>query len=373
MTISIYYYFVLFVLFISYINVKLSAGVLIFGVAFILSQLLPTGFDYQYYETDYLSGYFFELPPFFYTDGGLTAEPLYKIYSGLIRVLTQSSFQFFLSFNFLLCVLVYYVFFPFRRGDIFYFSLLYLTPVILPTIFYFSPRSSLSFFLVLASLYLLISSQLSKAVLCSFLGVMIHSQYIPFVFFLFFVYFLCGKGAEFNMRKSALTLIIVGGVFTISLFFLGSFISLISSALSFLPSGDVASTKLHYFTSSESGFRITSLLSIILFPILMYIYWKRRRLLVNKLNISRDFNERLCFFIMIPVVYGVSINIAFYDAPHLSGRLGRFSDYFLFFTLIPLSLRCVFSNRVVLLVLTIFVVSAPILYPTVYLIHKGLG
>ena len=372
MTISIYYYFVLFVLFVSYINVKLSVGIFVFGVAFILSQLLPTGFDYQYYEIDYLSGYFSELPPFFYTDGGLTAEPLYKVYSGLIRVLTQSSFQAFLSLNFLLCILVYYFFFPVRKGSVFYFSLLYLMPVILPTIFYFSPRSSLSFFLVLASLYLLISSKITKAMMCSFLGVMIHSQYIPFVAFLFFVYFVGGKYPERDMKKSTLLLIIIGVAFTISLFFLGSFISLISSALSFLPSGDVASTKLHYFASSDSGFRITSLLSVIIFPILMYIYRKRRHLLINKIKVSSEFNERLCFFIMIPVVYGVSINISFYDAPHLSGRLGRFSDYFLFFTLIPLSLRCIFSNRIVLLVLTIFVVSAPLLYPTVYLIHKGL-
>lgn len=63
-----------------------------------------------------------------------------------------------------------------------------------------------------------------------------------------------------------------------------SLINVLVSLLSFLPSAEVVTGKMHYFEEGESavGFRLTSVLSILIFP---YLSWslirrmKKRRLL----------------------------------------------------------------------------------------------
>jgi hypothetical protein len=69
------------------------------------------------------------------------------------------------------------------------------------------------------------------------------------------------------------------------------------------------------------------------------------------------------------VLFGFCVNLAFFDQPHISGRLSRFSDYYSLGIVLPVSLLLFFSWRVVVLTAIILIFSAPVLYSTVYAIH----
>lgn len=373
-TIEYYYLFIVMIGFISFLNVKLSYSLAVIIVPFFLLLLISTGFDYDHYKADYESGYFKFVSPFFFTSEGLTAEPLYKIYSAFVRVVTSLDFEFFLAINFILCISIFFSTSPFKNINakiINYLFFLYLLPVILPTLFYFSPRSSISFFLVLGGFFLLFDKKLYSSLAFVFLGVMIHSQYLLFAFFLYLAYFVTNKSIVGGDKEGYLKLFIIGFLFMIFLKSIPTIISIIVNILSFLPSSSVAVSKLHYINSAREGLRVTTLLSLLVFPVLNFMLYVNQNRIAKKISLDIKLVKRLTFFLSICTVFGFCINFVFYNTPHLSGRLGRFSDYLLFSLLIPLSLISRFSLKTVLAFLFLLILLSPILYSTIYSIHDG--
>ena len=115
-------------------------------VSVIIFSLPTTGDDYIYYKGDYDSSFFNYVFPYFHSSYPLDAEPFYKFYTSVVKVTTGIQFNGFLVLNFLLCslllVLILRQLFNYNSIIMFYlFSLL----TIVPTIYYFSPRSSISF------------------------------------------------------------------------------------------------------------------------------------------------------------------------------------------------------------------------------------
>lgn len=373
-TIHYYYLFIVLIAAFSFVNVKLSYMLAVIIVPILLLLLISTGFDYDHYKADYESGYFKLVSPFFFTSEGLTAEPFYKIYSAFIRVITSLDFEYFLAINFIICISIFFITSPFKNMNakiINYLFVLFLMPVILPTLFYFSPRSSIGFFLVLGGFFLLYNKRFYYSLAFVFTGIMIHSQFIPFVFFLYLIYFLTRNNLARNCGGEYKKLFIVGLLFIVFLKFIPIFISILISVLSFLPSASVAVSKLHYIDSAREGVRVTSLLSLFVFPCLNLMLYINQDRLVKRFNLDTQLVKKLTFFLSICTVFGFCINFAFYNTPHLSGRLGRFSDYLLFSLLIPWALISRFSLKTVVFCLFVFVLFSPILYSTVYSIHNG--
>lgn len=358
---SIHYYFLLslFCIFLSFVNTRISVSIFIFLFAFLILNLSSTGMDYDYYEKDYLTGYFKSSWPFFYTNGGLTAEPFYRVYSGFIRVITQSSFQVFLVVNFLLCIFIYFQSAPFNNKRIKVLPLLFSIPVIIPTIFYFSPRSSLSYFLVLSGFFTLIKGRRFFSFILMFLGGMIHSQFLLFVLFIFVCVYMNPKGRY--------------GFLAVYLMFLFAFlkglpliINFVTSFLSFLPSADVATSKTHYIESAKEGFRITSILSIFVFPLLSIFLFAKRDVISVRFGIKSDMVSNFLYFTVLSVFFSFIVNLVFMSQPHLAGRLSRFSDYYSFMVLLPFAVLSYFEHSVVKAILLAFLFASPLLFPTIY-------
>ena len=143
----------LFITFLNFILVYLSRSkysifIILSTTSYILFLLPSTGMDYDYYKADYISAHYIPNFPFFRTTTILTAEPFYKWYTAFISVITNLSFEEFLSLNF---IMLYGLLFNlFKKYFQVFPSLLFMVfglMAIVPTIFYFSPRSSISFVL----------------------------------------------------------------------------------------------------------------------------------------------------------------------------------------------------------------------------------
>lgn len=335
---------------------------------FFLYSLPSTGFDYDHYQEAYENAYYLNEFPWFYTKATITAEPFYLWYNSFIGVIFPYGFPFFLSLNFLACYIISIRFFKKTKtpNTNLIFFWLFLFPVIFPTIFYFSPRSSISFFLILLGFILLCEKHHIKAVLIIFLGSMIHSQYLLLSLFLIATYntVIHTKRLSSSMRKKVIWLItLVSLVFLLNI---TSFLSLLESTLSILPSSSVATSKLHYLSDSRSGIRFTSILSIFIYPILTtYIYIRKTK--TKKVIFFKDSNhDELFIYLILGVVFlGAAINIAFFDSPHLAGRLSRFSDYIGMSIALPIALAY-FNKKLIPFSLLFLTLSSPFLYPTVY-------
>lgn len=371
--VEFYYFSSLFIGFLYFIHYRVGYFALLFLLPLLLFFLKSTGLDYEAYKFDYESGYSLSNFPFFYTNGGLTAEPLYKIYSGFIRVISGVDFNFFLVINFLLCYFLFCFFSPFtklKKNNINSLFWYFMIPVIFPTVFYFSPRSSISFFLIFIGFILMVEGRNKLYFLFLALGVSVHSQFIPVAVFLIFVNFSLKNLIQQQSYKVYWYLFIYTVLLTIFLLVAPKLTSILSSLLAFLPSGDVASNKIHYMNSAKSGFRITSILSLIVFPSLAFILFRSSKTERSLFGLSSTYQWKLIFFLCVIVAYGFSVNLAFFNTPHLSGRLGRFSDYTSFSLLLPLALKARFSNKTVIFVGYILVISAPFIYPTIYSVHN---
>jgi len=351
---------------ICFFNKRIGIIALIISVSVCLFFLPNTGDDYIYYKQAFDNAVYSSEFPFFVTNSTLTAEPLYLFYSSLISVVTQLDFEYFLVINFLLCFFIFNSKSLFKSENMNCLFWLMMLPVIIPTIFYFSPRSSLSFFLVLIGLFFLIEMNRVKAVLMFFLAIIFHSQYILIISYLLFVeYFILNKNKV--GKNSVIYLLLTVSFLFFAIKILPYMISTISSLFSFLPSATVAISKLHYLTGDSDGsIRMTSLLSIIIFPVLATQVFRKNNLVYKKIGLDEDRTKRLSFYILACALFGMCINISFFNLPHVSGRLGRFSDYFCLVILIPIFFRMYFTFKTVVLISIFFILIAPVLYPTVY-------
>ncbi|MCG3864915.1 MULTISPECIES: EpsG family protein [unclassified Photobacterium] len=363
-----YYIICLVIFFIAIFNTRLGLILLFLNVPIVLYCIQSNGADYEHYKADYETARQIATYPYFYTFSSLTAEPFYKIYSAFIKVITDINYSGFLAVNFIFCFSIYYIFTPFNKKSCIINHLFWLMtlPVIIPTIFYASPRSSLSYILILAGFFCLLRDKKIFSGILFFAGGMLHSQYLAISFILFFAGYFNLGAIPYVKNRFILFYILVSLSFVVVLKSISIILPNISSLLSFLPSAEVATGKLHYLTSNNTGFRLTSILSIIIFPIFSLLLYKRYIKLSEVFNIDINIAWRLCFLFLLITAFGLAINVAFFSNPHLSGRLSRFSDYTSLALLIPLVLICYFNRIKAVMILSIFLLLAPLLYPTVY-------
>ncbi|MFZ1324644.1 MAG: hypothetical protein WAT67_01230, partial [Candidatus Contendobacter sp.] len=66
------------------------------------------------------------------------------------------------------------------------------------------------------------------------------------------------------------------------------------------------------------------------------------------------------------IIFGALLNIIFFNTPHVAGRLSRFSDYLGIGLVVPSYFIYFYGRNSAILVLFLFALMAPILYPTLY-------
>lgn len=361
-----YYYFVLFV---TASAVLLRNWFLLFWIvvifSFFLLTLPSTGRDYDYYKAAYDNAFMLPSFPWFGTQAVITAEPLYLWYSSFLSVITGSSFQIFLVVNFLICFFVSMLSFYGNRMARLDFAWVAFLPVIAPTIFYFSPRSSLSFFMLMFGFFLLVKGRLWAGLAAIVFSALFHSQYIMIGLFLVFSYFIFQVSPKFKIKKVYLAFLLVTSMI---LFLLGIkyLLGFLSAAFSVLPSSDVAVGKLNQLEDVREGYRVTAILSILIYPSMLFFLWQRFKKGGVIFYDDDLMNRRWMFMMAMVVVFGAMINIVFFNASHLSSRLGRFSDYFSMAILVPLVFRLVGGRLVASAGLFVMALMAPIMYATVY-------
>lgn len=369
---EVYYLFTIFLFLIYTLNKRLAVFITMIVVPVILIYLPSTDLDYDIYKQSYDSGFFSNEFPYFFEVSMLDSEPFYLWYTSFLSVTTGLEFSGFLALNFLICFLLLKFFFKKMNVDFYLDFVMMFLPVIIPTIFYFSPRSSLSYFLVLIAFFFLVHHKLLITLIIILFAISTHSQFLLISGLLVISYLVFKWMLKKEMGiKPIYTYIIISSVLlTFILFFIEVFLGAILSVLSFLPSGDLAGNKTSYLTGGREGFRFTAILSIFVYPILAYTFSKKTYepgytcQLFNKIETEQFF--ALLFFAVM--MYGLSINVAYIDKPHVAGRLSRFSDYTGMGLLIPLVARTIWKNSSFNVILIVFILLAPFIFPAIY--HK---
>jgi hypothetical protein len=364
---KLYFLFLIFLSIISFIDVKKASFIYVICFSVFLYFFPSTGSDYDIYRIQYLSGFFNTEFPFFHSHSILTAEPWFKFYTSFVRVVTNLDFESFLVMNFLVCI------FLLKKGcshifhdDIYHWSVLFMAPVIWPTVCYWSVRSSISYFLIFLGVSYLFRENKYNSFIFIFSGCMIHSQYLLISFVVIvsrYVYDVSKRLIKFNINVYILNFIILC-IFLCAVFG-GAYVFV--KFLNFLPSYKIISNKIHYFLDARDGLRITSFLSIFLFPFLLVRIIKGKKNIEYFLKYNEVFREDIfLYFLFVIVSYSFIMNIYFFNTPHLSGRLARFSDYYNFSILIPLFLLSLKKKHFVNISYIVFVLISPLIYNTLY-------
>ena len=166
--------------------------------------------------------------------------------------------------------------------------------------------------------------------------------------------------------KSAILLvnIILAAALFIFLYFIGFFETIIASLFSFLPSASIAVAKLHYISGEDSAsgsFRMTSILSILIYPIILLF-------ILKKIDLQKSvINKSIIFGITGIVFFGTAVNLAFLNDAHVAGRLARFSDYFCMGFLIPYTLYINSQYFLIKFIALLMCILAPFLFSTLYI------
>jgi hypothetical protein len=334
-----------------------------------LMVLPSTGFDYDYYKEAFDSSYIKDDFPWFFTRSSLTAESGYIRYQGFFGSLFNFGFPVFLALNFLICFFLTYLTFKRFKSSIFLVNFwLYFIPVIFPTIFYFSPRSSISFALVFYAFVLLSNKNVLYAILLFFLGTSIHSQYLFLSLVILITYFVINNKSIDNrssVRKKIHLMTLLVFIVSFSITYFSNYIVFF---LKFLPSSELAANKFNSYTTNErSGFRVTGILSIIVYPLIVskiehtFSKSQNQTIFFNNINL-----ERLFIYLLYAIVfYGAAINLSFINDPHLAGRLSRFSEYIGMGLVLP-SYLYYQRKGIFELILILFVLISPVIYNTLY-------
>lgn len=365
-----YYLFTIFVSFINTVNSKLAGAIVFIGVPFIISGLPSTDSDYDAYKASYDSAVTSNDFPYFIEYSYLDAEPFYLFYTSFISVVTGFPFSIFLAFNFLVCILLSSLVFKYINWEYFHTYWLFLLPVVIPTIFYFSPRSSLSYIFILIGFIYLIKDNWKIALILFGFGISTHSQFLLIVFLIFISYWIIKRLSKTSHKLVYKYILFSSGFLIIFLLFVDVFMNAILSVISFLPSAELATGKVSYLVNERSGFRATSLLSIVLYPFMAYKFSCYTReadyepILFKNIQIEVFF----AYLLLAATMYGLAVNVAYFDNPHVAGRLSRFSDYTGMGLLIPIYFNSFVKKGSLKAVFIIFVLVAPFLFPTLY--HK---
>ncbi|MAY89177.1 MAG: hypothetical protein CML02_20940 [Pseudooceanicola sp.] len=361
-----YLVFSLLSIFALIFNKYLFVALVVVGISCFLFLLPSTGLDYYYYRQAFENAYLVQEFPWFKTDSIITAEPFYLWYNSFLGVVFPFGFPFFLVVNFLICFLLSYL--AIRRVPKVDFGLFWaaILPVVVPTIFYFSPRSSVSFFLLLLSFFLVLQSRFKTAAIFMGGAFLVHSQYIlvsAFIVLLNFFYPIVERSNGLSKKIYSASLIIC---LAVALKMIGLLLTHIEFILSLLPSANIAISKLRYFEGSSSGLRITAVLSVIVYPamiLLIGIQKQKGKLVYFE---SKGVDDRAQYFILMIIFFGAVINVVFFGDPHLAGRLSRFSDYLGLGVVMPMFFKLYFDRSLAVIFLWFLCFLGPILYPTVY-------
>lgn len=367
-----YYFYTLLVSLVYFINRKIGYYLIIFGVPVFLIFLPTTGLDYDFYKESYDNAVFIPYPPYFESISSLTAEPLYVWYTSVISVLTKLGFPFFLAVNYLICSLIisYALSKSGHARDIKYYLFLFFLPIIIPTIYYFSPRSSISFCLVFLGFFtLFFNKKILLGLLFLFLGFSFHTQYLLISLYLILLYFLSMKSNLYTKQRIISLNAILAFILFIFLFFISFFEKIIGTIFSFLPSASVAISKLHYVSGedySSGGFRLTSILSILIYPIVLLLF-------VKSIDFKNTVIDKSILFGLVGIVFfGSVVNLVFIGEPHVAGRLSRFSDYLCMGFLIPYTLYLNRQFLLIKLVALAMCILTPFLFKSLYIDAFGL-
>lgn len=352
---------------------KMGFYVMVIGGAYFLAVLPNTGWDYTTYKQAFDASYISNRYPFFVTSSSLTAEPFYLWYSSFWGVVLPFEFPIFLASNFLFCLFISKIAFKKFQPYVLPIFWVMLLPVIFPTIFYFSPRSSISFFMLLAGFCLLFDKKYIYAGLLLFGGCMMHSQYLLIGALIGVTYFIFNK--FYLDTKVYNNYILLSSAFLFIFLRLMEQISAsVASALSFLPSMNIIAAKMNYFEedgSTSGGFRATAILSVLVYPFLAYqikqkVFQEKGNIFFGE-TLSKQ-TEKICTYLLLTLmIYGAVINLAFVETPHVAGRLARFSDYVGMGLIIPLFFRAYINEMAVKWIIIFFCLLAPVLYASLYM------
>lgn len=371
-----FYIFTIIIAFLFIINKRIATLLLFIGCVYFLYHLVEIrhfGDDYYGYLDAYegalrLNGY-----PWARTITKIDAEELYLWYTAMVRIFSGGlPMSFFLSFNFLLCLLISFFMLKGFKKDYQLFFWAMALPVVFPTVFYYLIRSSLSFFLVALGFFSLLQDNKLKAFVFGFgftyLGINLHSQYILLGFLMIVMFFLL-KLKHKDDYKYNINMIMICSVGLIGvLLILKQFTEQLGELLSFLPSSNIVAGKLGYLASDDDrGIRVTSILSIVIYPVMMYNVIQKTYFTETTYIFKSKLKERkflILFFALI--CFGASINIAYFDLSHVAGRLSRISDYLGMCILLPLFFKISLGNKLEYVALLLITILAPILYSAVY-------
>lgn len=329
---------------------KATFGLILFTYPLFLLFLPDTGADFSLYEMAYDSLSFDINATFFYSGGNeITAEFGWKLYNAFIKKITGASFRGFLIYNFLICIVILLA--MFKKFNIsnkkIYLMIVFMLPTVFPVVFFWSPRSAISLCFALYGIVELWNGRKIRAAIVMLLCISVHSQYIVicfFAMFFIFIYKVNFISEKFKPLFSVIPLLFVA--------LLINFRNELAGLISFIPNANIIVGKLHYFDDAEAGFRLSSILSILLFPL---IYFS----ISDRLGRHKD-------LIFMFVLFGCAINLMFINIPHISGRLSRASDYFLiaFLTGYFLTSKLKVYNR--LFAGSFIMLVGPFLYPSLY-------
>ena len=369
-----YYFFTLVIALVFFINKRFAFVLAIIGCSFFL-YYWPTighfGDDYLGYLDVFENAYYKPIYPYYESRTKADVEMLYRFINSIFNLKVSDDFRLFLIFNYLSSVFLMYLGLRKFKPIYFYSFTVMLLPVIFPTIFYYLLRSSLSFSFCFLGFCLLIRKKYWVALFCLYVGFNLHTQYLLISLLIIFThaYFFILKKHTSSLIFHKNRILLFGTVLTIFLVTFKYFSGATEALLSLLPSSDLAQGKLgHLSAKKESGFRITAILSILVYPIISY------KILVTKFRTNKTFflennkfDTALVVLLFAIFVYGASINLAFITDPHVAGRLSRFSDYvglsLLFFSF----LNSFYTKEIERIIIIILFLVVPILYPAVYL------
>ena len=361
-----YYFFTIFAASAGTINRVIPALGSIIIICLFLTFLPDNGSDYGQYSVTYESAIFTSQFPWFQTSSAITSEPFYLFYGAFIRIVTGLDFPGFLALNFLICVAIFLYAFRDIQPPVKYDALFFALPTIVPTLFYWSPRSSIAFCLILLMIRLLVERRLLWALLAGVLSISTHSQNILVFVFLLVFYLALRHADKTRARRLSRRMVLIVPGFVILLALASQMVSVFATLFSMFGLSPVAVAKLHYLTSAESGTRLTSVLPILVFPTLYFLTFRKYPQRAPVLHSDPDLNFRYVAFLGAMVLFGLVVNLAFIQTPHLSGRLARAADYLNFIFLLPLALGFLGNRIVTYGVLIVFALITPILYKTLY-------
>lgn len=317
----------------------------------LLLLFLPDpGQDFPFYERAFDSVNFDISARNWYSGGGgLTAEPPWFWYSSLLKSLGVWEFRVFLVVNFWICLalIVKALRLLELTRDHLNLTLALLVPVVFPTIFFRSPRSSISLALCLLGLAYFANGRSRIAVILVVAGSAVHSQFLVVCLFSLLVSFKPSSQVPKVFARGGMALLLTLGALL--------FAQAAISRVGFIPNFDFFQAKLSQFEDPRTGFRLTGLLSIFVVPFLAWrsrSYWASPQVAALVLNLS---------------IFSLGVNLAFLNAGHIAGRLSRLSD----FLLLPLLGSWFLIERTgrferVIPLAPVFVLI-PFAYPTLYL------